>query len=226
MRKLIVALYGPPGAGKGTQANLLSWKRDYHHFDSGRYIESILRDPANKKNKLIQKYKSDFDNGILISPSWVRKMTAKKSRILGEAGISAVFSGTPRTIFEAFGDEKNEGVIAVLEKHYGRKNMFFFYLDVSAATSIRRNSSRRVCTVCATVISGLVSAHRCPICLGALRTRTLDKPEVIKKRLIEYKERTFPILKGLRARGYKVIKIDAELLPSKVFEQIDRKLPQ
>jgi len=225
MRKLAILIYGAPGSGKGTQANLLSWKRDYFHFDSGRYLEAIVRDPANRDNKIVQRERKLFDSGILLTPSWVLKMTAKKAMTVGKADVSIIFSGSPRTMYEAFGDGKTEGLISVIERYYGKKNIFAFFLKVKPETSIRRNSTRRVCSVCSTVVNPSTRSKHCPICYGSLRRRTLDNPKIIQDRLVEYQKRTVPILHQLKKRKFQVFSINAEPLPEYVFKQILKKLP-
>ncbi len=225
MRKIAVVIYGPPGAGKGTQANLLAWKRDYVHFDSGRFLESVIHDPAGASNKRVQYEKKLFDSGMLMTPSWVVGMTSKKAAIIGRAGLSAVYSGSPRTMYEAFGAGKRDGIINVLQKYYGKTNLFFIYLNVRPEISIKRNTARKVCSICATVIAAASKAVRCPICAGALRKRSLDNPKVILERIAEYKKRTFPILTELKKRGYRVIKVNGEPLPGIVSQRIDKLLP-
>jgi len=59
MRKVII-IYGPPGAGKGTQANLLAGKLGLIHFDTGRYLEQILHDPEKQNNSEIKKAREIF----------------------------------------------------------------------------------------------------------------------------------------------------------------------
>ena len=54
MKKTII-IYGPPGSGKGTQAELLARKFPLIHFDTGRYIESIIRAPGATKDPVIQR---------------------------------------------------------------------------------------------------------------------------------------------------------------------------
>ena len=146
MRKAII-IYGPPGAGKGTQANLLADVSGMLHFDTGKYIEQVVHDSANRKNKIIQREKINFDSGKLCTPAWVLKITIDKIKELSRAGFGLVFSGSPRTVFEAFGDDVNEGVISVLEKLYGKKNIAPVLLRVAPKTSILRNSSRLVCSI-------------------------------------------------------------------------------
>lgn len=217
----VVVIYGPPGSGKSTQANLVAENLGLIHFDTGKYIEQVVHDPNNKKNKIIQKEREKFDSGILCDPSWVLKIVRAKASQLAKAGFGLVFSGSPRTVFEAFGDEKNEGLISVLERLYGRENIVFIVLKVSPKASFARNGSRQICTVCGKpILGGVYQGKLCPFCGALLRRRTLDKPEIIKVRLKEYQERTEPILIRLEATGHKVSVVNGEPPPHKVFAKI------
>lgn len=223
--KKAVIFYGPPGSGKGTQAKLLAERLGLVHFDTGKYIEQVVHDPANKKNKTIQKQRKLFDSGALCGPSWVLNIVSQKVRQLALSGSGVVFSGSPRTLFEAFGGKKQRGLIDVLEKLYGKKNIFVFLIDVSFKNSLRRNGSRLMCSVCGTPLLGQLSIVKCqmsncPFCGGKLYRRTLDKPEIIKIRIKEYKDRTLPIAKALKKRGRRIIRINGEPLPYKVHRKI------
>ena len=226
MKKAVI-IYGAPGAGKGTQADLLSKKMGFYHFDTGKYIEQTINDPDNSKNKKFQKEKEIFDSGKLNTPSWVLKdVVIKNTKKFAKAGIRIVFSGSPRTIFEAFGDDKNKGLIEILEKLYGRENLGILYIDIKPESSIFRNSNRLVCSVCATPVlfqEGSGTAV-CPICSAPLKKRIFDNPEKLKVRLEEYKNRTYPILEELQKRGYKIDTIDGEPAPFKVFEEVKKKI--
>lgn len=226
-----VIIYGPPGSGKGTQAKLLADKFGLVNFDTGEYIEQVVHDSKNKKNKAIQKQRGLFDSGILCDPSWVLKIVNGKTRQLAESGFSVVFSGSPRTLYETFGDKSQNGLIGVLEKYYGKKNVFIFNIDISDKNSIKRNGNRLMCSVCGTQILNKVLKFKslkvsmCPFCGGKLYRRTLDKPEIIKIRLKEYRGRTLPIQKELQKRGYKIININGEPLPEKIHKKIFSYLP-
>lgn len=225
MAKQVIMIYGQPGAGKGTQAYLVESVKGFHHFDTGKYLEQVVHDPANAKNKIIQKEKKLFDSGILLTPSWVLNIVKNRALGFAKAGQGLVFSGSPRTLFEAFGDSKNQGLIPILEKAYGRKNLRIFYLRVSPKTSIWRNSHRLVCSLCgAPVLYHAGKLEHCAFCGAPLRRRTLDKPEVIKVRIEEYRKRTSPILNRLKKMGYKVNAVNGEPAPYKVFQQILKRL--
>ncbi|TSC60482.1 MAG: adenylate kinase [Parcubacteria group bacterium LiPW_15] len=218
--KKVVIIYGPPGAGKGTQANLLAAKLNMIHFDTGKYFEKILHDPANQKNRIIRRERKLFDTGILLTPSWVVKTEEIEARKIHAAGFGLIFSGSLRTMYEA------KHFIPVLTKLYGRKNLHVFALNVPAEVSIKRNSNRMMCKFCG---YGLLSAYydvkkpkHCPVCGGPFYKRTLDNPATIKIRLKEYKERTEPILDFMKENGIKVLKLDARPAPYKVFERIEK----
>ncbi|MEK9170390.1 MAG: nucleoside monophosphate kinase [Patescibacteria group bacterium] len=220
MNKAII-IYGLPGSGKGTQANLLADKLGLIHFDTGKYLERIVHDPANKKNKIIRRERKNFDTGKLCTPSWILKITREESVRLSRTGWGVIFSGSPRTMFEAFGDSRNSGLIGILEKEFGKKNITIFFLRITPEISIKRNSGRRVCPTCGAIIISYVHKNPlCPICLSRLKRRTLDNPGVIRVRFKEYMERTAPILKKLKKCGYKIHEINGAMLPAKVFSAV------
>jgi adenylate kinase len=218
MRKIVVILYGPPGAGKGTQANLLADKLDLIHFDTGKFLESIVHDPKRQKEKLVRRERALFDGGKLKTPSFVTGEVKREAEHIAAADWGLIFSGSPRTMYEA------ERLYPEFKKLYGKKNVHIFVLNVSAAESIKRNSARMVCSSCGylllTKYYPKAKATHCPVCAGKFYKRSLDKPSVIKIRLKEYKERTFPILAYARKQGYSVRRIDARPAPHTVMEHI------
>lgn len=226
MKKAII-MYGSPGAGKGTQANLLAARLGLVHFDTGKFMEQAVHDPANAHDPEIQAQRMNFDTGKLCDPAWAYNIVAEQTRRMHSSGFGIVFSGSPRTEFEAFEAEKGKkGLVDLLEDLYGKDNIHVVYLKISAETTVHRNSSRLVCSVCGTPVMHLPEAQPkiCPICGGEFRKRTLDTPEVIKIRLQEFEKRTTPILAKLKARGYEIIEVDGEPLPYKVFATILEKL--
>lgn len=218
--KLAIIIYGPPGSGKGTQANLLADTFGLHHLDTGRYIEQVVHDPANRRSKLIQRERRLFDTGFLCTPSWVRAIVKKKTREIARAGLGIVYSGSPRTLTEA------RALIPLLEKLYGKKRVLPFVLKVRPETSKFRNSNRWICRLCGRPImySPRVKYPHCPVCGSPLHRRTLDDPKVIAKRLLEYHERTEPIFDYLAKRGYKLIPINGEPRPYKVFASLRKEI--
>jgi len=226
--KAAVIIIGPPGSGKGTQAELLAKKLSFFNFDTGQYLRSVLHDPKFKNNKTIQKERKLNDAGTLNTPFWVLDIVKKRVNEIAALGQGVVFSGSPRTFYEAFGYEQGkkpnkvmEGLLAVLNREYGRKNVYIFNFTLSAEGSIKRNSARSSCLVCGNpFMAGEIKSGSCPFCGGKIIKRKDDKKEVILHRLNQYKERTMPILDEMKKQGFKIFKIDASPLPYKIHQVI------
>ena len=215
-----IIIYGPPGAGKGTQADLMANHFGFVHFDTGKYLESLIYNPEYKNNPTIRRERRFFEDGKLMTPSWVLAMVSKRTKEIARADLGIDFSGSPRTVYEA------KKLIPILEKLYGRKNIAFFVIQVSPSVSIKRNSHRLVCSVCESPLlflpetSKFTVKSKCPSCGGSLFKRTLDKPEIIKRRIVEYELRTKPIFSEIKRMGYKVNGITGQALPFQVFQKI------
>ncbi len=220
--KIVVALYGLPGSGKGTQANLVANTFGLVNFDTGKLLESIWYDPKRQKEAVVRREKAIFASGKLNDPSFVLNEVRKKTTVLAKGGHGIVFSGSPRTMFEA------EGLIPVLEQLYGKNKVVFFLLDVDEKDSLARNSRRRLCNYCKTGLLALYYPSKtpkyCPNCAGSLYRRSVDDPKIIPKRLVEYKERTLPIVAHLKKHGHKVIKLNGRKAPYLVFQDIEKHL--
>jgi adenylate kinase len=225
-KKEAVIIYGPPGSGKGTMASLLAKNFNFINFDTGQYLRKLLYNPKFKKNKIIKKEKLLNESGKLNTPSWVLKIVSQATKKISGAGWGIVFQGSPRTIFEAFGDQKHIGLMKTLEKFYDRKNIFIFELKVKDETSIKRNSNRVACGVCGQPSLFLYTGKLpcCAFCAGPLKKRPDDVLKIIKTRLIEYQERTQPIIQKLKEKGYQVIKINGEPAPYKIFQKIAQRI--
>lgn len=217
-----IIIFGPPGSGKGTQAELLARKFNFVHFDTGRYGENLLSTAETLKDPILRREKKNFDTGKLFTPSWTLQMVKQATKKIAQSGQSIVYSGSPRTIFEAFGDSRHQGLIALLNKLYGRKNILILKLNIPDKISIKRNSERWVCSVCGLPLLAKARIKNCAFCGGKMRKRSLDNPEVIKIRLKEYRSRTFPIFQNLKRQGYKIQGVDAQKLPYLIFQKISK----
>ena len=228
--KIAVVFYGYPGSGKGTQADLLAKKIGLLHFDTGRYIERLVHNPALRRDPVISRERRFFDSGVLNTPAWVLSMVKRKVAEIAASGSGVVFSGSPRTLYEAFGDGKTGGLISLLEKKYGRKNLFIFSINASEKSAMSRNSGRLICSVCGLQLLSVkslaccINKTHCPFCGGPLIKRVFDNPEKMKVRIEQYIRRTRPIEKRLKELGFKIIKINGEPSPYRVAAAILKKI--
>lgn len=230
--KIAVIFYGAPGSGKTTQAKLLADKLNIFHFDTGDFLRKIIYDPKLAKNKEIQKEKKLNEAGKLNVTSWVLGVVKKETERIANLNQSIVYSGSPRTMYESFGQnaelrgsergitqKKEEGLFHFLETLYGKKNIKIFVVDIPEIESVKRNSHRLVCSVCKTPLLN-PKLKDCPICGGKIEHRKDDSKEVIINRLKEYHTETEPIFNELKKQKYNVVKINGIPAPYKVHQKI------
>jgi adenylate kinase len=181
-----LVLVGPPGAGKGTQAQFLAAHYSIPHIATG----DIFRSNLKAGTPLGLQAKSFMDRGELVPDSVTNEMV--KARLLqDDLGNGFLLDGFPRNVMQAEVlranlAEKGTPLTAVLE------------LSIDNDEIISRLSSRRTCKEC-----GLptVNNEKCPNCGGDVYQREDDKEEVIARRLEVYQEQTAPIISFYRNEG-------------------------
>lgn len=224
MKRIAVILYGPPGSGKSTQADLVARATGLIRIDTGKLMEEKIYDPANANDAYIQEQRTLFEGGKWCDPKWAYEIVTDKIKQLASVGSGIVLAGSPKTLEEAFGAAAHGGMYGVLEEKYGKENIFTFYLEMKHDLSVTRNANRLVCDVCLNQFlpSKMISRETptCPICGGPLKKRSLDKPDVISLRVQEFKKRTEPIIQKIKERGYAIHAIDGEQPPYKVLADI------
>ena len=181
-----LVLVGPPGAGKGTQAQFLAAHYSIPHIATG----DIFRSNLKAGTPLGLQAKSFMDRGELVPDSVTNEMV--KARLLqDDLGNGFLLDGFPRNVLQAEVlranlAEKLTPLTAVLE------------LSIDDDEIIARLSSRRTCKQC-----GLptVNNEKCPNCGGDVYQREDDKVEVISRRLEVYQQQTAPIISFYRNEG-------------------------
>ncbi len=230
-QKKVIILLGPPGAGKGTQSELLSEKFELYYIETSKIIEEKVM--GVKKGEFItvdgKKYyfegqKKLWQTGKLCAPPFVVQLIEEKIEKLAERDESLILAGSPRTLYES------EKITPLLKKLYGKDNIKVILIKVSAKESIFRNSHRRICALMRHPIlytEETKDLTACPLDGSKLEKRKkLDDPEVIKIRLVEYKERTLPIIDHLKEEGIKINEINGEQSVANVFGDILETLEQ
>jgi adenylate kinase len=223
--KQVIILFGPPGAGKGSQAILLADKLDIFHFETSAIIEKLTMN-ANEEDFIeeqgekyyFKKEKQLWKEGKLCDPPFVVHIVKEKIRLLAGEEKGIVFSGSPRTVYEA------KEVIPLLKELYGNENIKPLLIEISPKETIFRNSHRRICQLIRHPIlynKETVKLTICPLDGSKLiKRKGLDEPETIKVRLKEYKERTYPVLEIFKEQGIEVRKINGEQSVADVHKDI------
>ena len=187
---LNVIMMGPPGAGKGTQAERFAHARKLLKISTG----DILRECIKLQTPLGLKAKQTIDAGKLVDDATmigiVRERLFKPDAMNG-----FVLDGFPRTVAQA---EELDGIM--VERHKGP--LIVVEVVVPEAELIKRLSTRRICSSCgwnADPFDGSAGA-RCKRCGGEFVQRTDDSVDVVKKRLSIYERETQPLVEYYRKR--------------------------
>ena len=190
-------LLGAPGAGKGTQAEVISEKYDIPAVSTGNMIRAALKNGT----EMGLKAKSYIDAGALVPDEVVIGIIKER---LGEADCKNGFilDGFPRTIPQAEAlDEMNFGIDAALS------------IEVADEEIVKRMSGRRVCEKCGasyhTEYKKPAKEGECNFCGGALVIRKDDEPETVLNRLKVYHDQTEP-LKDYYNRCGKLITVEGQ----------------
>jgi adenylate kinase len=182
-----LVLVGPPGAGKGTQAQFLAAHYSIPHISTG----DIFRANLKASTPLGLQAKGYMDAGQLV-PDEVTNEMVKDRLTHDDTANGFLLDGFPRNtvqaeVLRAFLAEKRTPLDAVLE------------LAIDNEIIIKRLSSRLTCKACGAPAAP--DATACPTCGGELYQREDDKVEVIAKRLAVYEEQTAPIVHFYRTEG-------------------------
>jgi adenylate kinase len=222
--KKLVVLFGAPGAGKGTQAELLSSKLSMYYFETSKILEQEFNDPSleiveidGEKFEVVNE-KQLWLEGKLCSPPFVTYLVEKKIKELAERGENIILSGSPRTVYEG------EKTIPLLIELYGRENIKFVLINISPEETMRRNSHRRICELIRHPILYTEETKDLTICpldgSKLVRREGLDDPETIKTRLEQYADRTYPVVELFKKNNILVKEVNGEQLVADVFEDI------
>ena len=179
-----VVMLGPPGAGKGTQAERFARDRGIPRVSTG----DILREAVQLGTPMGRAAKAVMDSGRLVGDDVVigiiRERLAKP-----DASRGFVLDGFPRTVAQA---DALDGLID------GQSPLVIVAIDVPEETLVRRLSIRRICKVCGW--NATPGAATCQRCGGELVQRRDDDDAVVRERLSVHRLETGPLVAHYRAR--------------------------
>lgn len=186
MMKLII--FGPPSAGKGTQAQRLSEKYGIPQVSTG----DLLREAVAKQTPLGVKIKSYLETGRLGPDDLIVQLISDRvSR--PDCADGYLLDGFPRTMGQAVELDKMTDIDLVLS------------IVVDLELLVERAIGRRICKECASVYHVEFSPPKvegvCDKCGGVLIQRDDDRQETVRKRLSVYTEQTAPLIGHFRAKG-------------------------
>ncbi len=199
-----IAMFGAPGAGKGTIAKMLVAKLNIPQLSTGDLLRAAVKDQTD----LGKKAKTFMDKGELVPDKIVIGLI--KERIKEKDCKSGyILDGFPRTLPQAEALDK----ITKLDK--------VINLLVTDELIIKRLTSRRTCRKCGAIYNLITippkKAGKCDKCSSDLFQRDDDKEESIRNRLEVYKKQTYPLIDYYKNKGL-IADVDASRTPEEIFE--------
>jgi len=210
-----VILLGPPGVGKGTQAQKLQQERGVRQISTG----DILRQAIKNQTGLGQKADGFLKRGELVPDELMLGLIAE-TLFGASAPQDYILDGFPRTIPQA------EGLDKLFAEHGARLDAVLLR-EADQKARVERLSARRTCRQCSTVYNLLTNPPRdpqkCDACGGELYQREDDRIETITRRLEVYTRQTEPLATYYRQRGL-LKSVAADGTPAEVFRRINAAL--
>ena len=198
-----ILILGPQGAGKGTQARLLSEKLGLYYFETGSFLRDI-----SSKNEGVRKL---LAKGNLVPD---REISSYVQAYFDEKGIydNIIFDGFPRTVaqynfFKEWLQDKNTSLDVVL------------VIKISEEESIRRLGARRQDPQTGKIYNLITDLPPDGVDKSKLIQREDDTPEAIKQRLAWYRQLVIPLIEVMK-KDAKVIEIDGERPIEVIFKDI------
>ena len=182
--QLNLIMLGPPGAGKGTQAERLAHSRRIPKISTG----DILREAVHAGTAVGQRAKALMDRGELVSDEVMIGIVQERLD-RADARPGFVLDGFPRTVAQA---AALDGIVA------GRDSLLVVDIEVPEAELVRRLSTRLICGDCGTNAAGGETV--CSRCRGPLVQRADDNEAVVRERLKVYHRQSAPLVAYYRTR--------------------------
>lgn len=207
-----IVFLGPPGSGKGTQAQILAQKRKIPQISSG----DLLREAVLKETPAGKKAKEYMDKGALVPDEVVIELVGE--RIRNERAF--ILDGFPRNVQQA---EKLDELLS--ELHLPLDGVL--NVEVPLEKLIERLSGRLTCSQCKAIYHVKYNPPRkkgvCDACGGVLFQRSDDTEAAITHRFETYKNQTEPLIRYYKKRG-NLITVDGTLTIDGISREIEERL--
>ena len=184
-----IILFGPPGAGKGTQAEMLRERYEIPTISTG----NMIREAIKNQTPMGLAAKERIDRGELLADEIVVEIV-KERLSQPDCAKGFILDGFPRTIPQAKAlEEMDVSIDAAIE------------IQLADETIVSRMSGRRTCLTCGATYHVQYNPPKrdgvCDVCGEALVQRADDKPETVLERLRVYHEQTAPLSEFYRSRN-------------------------
>ena len=204
-------LLGPPGAGKGTQAERMIEKYGIPHISTG----DIFRENIKNGTELGKKAQDYMNKGELVPDDLVCEIAFDRLK-KDDCKNGFLLDGFPRTVYQA---EKLDEFLA----ENGQKLDKVIDLEVSDEELMKRITGRRVCKDCGATFHVVnfppAVPGKCDKCGGVLIQRADDNEETAKNRIEVYNRETKPLVDYYEKSG-NIVHIDGMISPDKTFEDV------
>lgn len=206
-----IVLLGPPGAGKGTQAQVISHEMNLAHISSGDLFRENLKNQT-ELGKLAQGY---MNRGELV-PDDVTIAMVRDRLTRPDCADGALLDGFPRTPAQA-------NALSEMLQSLGQKVHSVPYISVPAEVLIERLGGRWTCPSCGRVYHEKYNppqtASVCDADNAVLIQRDDDKAETVERRIRVYMEQTSPLIEYYRQKGL-LIEVDGQRSIEEVSQEI------
>lgn len=205
-----IILFGPPGAGKGTQADKITKFFNLYRVSTGE----LLRNEIHKKTDLGNKIKNIIDKGDFVSDNIINDLIVE---ILSDKKIynRLIFDGYPRNLYQA------KNLDSLLNK-FGQKISCVFSLNVEKEMIIKRILGRQTCSKCGLIFNeyfnlATTKNHKCGD--KFLIKRSDDNEKTVLQRYDTYLDQTLPILQYYKKLNL-LHEIDGKIEIDQIFDKI------
>lgn len=208
-----IIIFGPPGVGKGAQAQILSHRYNLRHLSTG----DVIRDEIARETPLGLEVREAVNRGDFAADETVLEIVM--SRIDSpDFQEGFVMDGFPRTVRQA---EMFDSLLA----DRGRRVSYALFIDAPEETILSRLAGRRVCSKCGKTYHKEFKRSRtrgiCDDCMGKLIRRHDDDPVTHRERLRTYYQKTLPLSDYYRRRGV-LVNINGDQPIDGVAQEIQR----